>query len=89
MLEEKPKSKATSTYANRILKALARVYENPDAGIQEVIQAAKLASEILERRPPIRHKTDKEKMVEKALGISKSRPFGPKKKATPSEENVA
>ena len=75
-------AKRPVSHANRILAALARVYENPDAGIQEIIQAAKLASEILERRPVVRKKTDKERLVEKALG-KKPRPFGPIKKATP------
>ena len=89
MTEEKKKVNY-KPYANRILAALAKVYESEDAGIQEVLQAARLASEILERRPPVKRKTEKEKMIEAALGKKKTRTtFGPIKKATPSEEKVA
>ena len=81
---EVPKKKHnTTSHANRILNALARIYENPTASVPEALQAVRLASEVLERRPTPRRKTDKEKMIERALGKSQSRPFGPKKKATP------
>jgi len=65
--------KTTRTHANRILSALQRVYEHPDASMAEIIQAAKLVSEILERRPKQKRKTDKEKMLEAALMPNKKK----------------
>lgn len=86
MPEEKeiPKKKQTKTYGARILAALARVYENDNAELKDVLQAARLSSEILERRPKIHRKTEKEKMIDKALN-RKTRPFGPIKKAIPKD----
>lgn len=78
----------TRTYADRILRALARVYEDPNATVTEVIQAARLASDILERRPKVRRKTAKERLVEEALGKKKG-VFPAKKNALPPEEGRA
>ena len=88
-LEPSPtKSKGMGmSHLNRILRALARVYEDPEASASEIIQASKLASEVLERRPNPHRKTAKERLVEAALGKVKSRSkFGPlPKKKAPSE----
>jgi hypothetical protein len=77
----------TRSYADRILQALAKIYEQDAASIPEKLQAIKISSEILERRPTPRRKTNKEKLVEKALGHT-TKPFGgkypkPKEKAQP------
>lgn len=82
MPEEKensaPRKKSnTKPYMTRLLQALATVYEDPNAGIQEKLHAIKLSSEILERRPTPRKKTVKEKLIEDALG-HKRKPWGGK-----------
>lgn len=87
---EPAKAKQGKSHINRILQALARVYEDQGASASEIIQAAKLASEVLERRPMPRRKTEKEKLVEAALGKVKARTkFGPApKKKAPTEESA-
>lgn len=70
---------STKSHANRILAALARVYESDKADLSEVLQAARLAAEVLERRPTPRRKTEKEKLIEAALDPDrKKKSFGGK-----------
>lgn len=77
--EVPPKKKPdTRSHSTRILAALTLIYEDGDAGIQERLQAIKIATEVLERRPKYRRKTDKEKLIEEALG-KKKKTFGNKK----------
>lgn len=78
MPEEIPVSKPkknTRSHLTRILIALAKIYEEDTASVPEKLQALALSSEILERRPTHRRKTDKERAVERALGV-KPKPFG-------------
>ncbi len=84
--EPEKKKHNTRSHLNRLLIALAKIYEDDSASIPERLQATRLASEILERRPVPRRKTDKEKMIEKALG-AKPKPFpGKKNVAVPQSE---
>lgn len=89
MTEEiQPKKKLnTKTHIARLLTALASIYEDENAGVQEKLQAAKLMLDALARRPVVRRKTDKERMIAAALGMKK-KTFGGKqeqKKPTPEE----
>ena len=79
VIPKNPRTWKTISHANRILRALERIYDDPEASVPEVLQAAKLASEILERRPPINRKTAKDKAIEKLLGKPKGVWKGKKK----------
>ena len=65
--DKKEKVKNKGTYINRLLKALAEIYEDPKAAVPEKLQATRLALDALERRPVPKRKTDKDKLLEKAL----------------------
>ena len=72
-----PYVKGTKSHTNRILAALAHVYESDIASNSEIIQAARLASEVLVRRPTVKKKTEKDRLIIEALGGGKRRQKNP------------
>lgn len=50
--------KPRKSYIQRLLSALADIYENPDVIPEEKLQAVKLSVEVLGFRQPVKRKTD-------------------------------
>jgi hypothetical protein len=74
--EEKPK-RGYRSRRNKLLDALEAIYGSGESNVQEKIQAAQLASKVIESTPKPQRKTDKEKAQIAAL-----KTITPKKKGT-------
>lgn len=71
-------------HVDRILAALASIYENDSLNAQERIQATRIAQEVLSKRAAPKRKTDKDRAIEAALLPKKK---GPAKGQTQIPEN--
>lgn len=72
------KGKPGQSYPHRLLQALARIFDDPNASISEKLQALELSAKILPMRPIPKRRTEKDKLIIAALKRKE-----PKKKEEP------
>jgi len=64
---KKRTGKPGQSFPNRLLQALAEIFEGEDASTPEKLQAMELSIKVLPMRKTPKRKTDKEKLVEQAM----------------------
>ena len=68
--------KPGQSFPNRLLQALAKIFEDPDSSVAEKLQALELSAKVLPMRPPVRRKSEKEKIIIEALKKKRPQPKG-------------
>ena len=68
------KKKSYLTHANRLLRVLAEITSDDNSTVTEKLQAVRLSLDAMDRRKTPKRKTDREKLIEKALGGKKTKP---------------